>query len=141
MSDLFQRPLLDDGVARDANRWWSSSERKDWCTPDDELALVRQLGRIGLDPCSNPASRVGRSMVPLASSNLYLIGPRGDALTAKRAMASSTGCPASIFTGRTRLYVQAMYGRPLYRYGSESSTSPAEESIPGPSLQAGSYAS
>ena len=27
-------------------------------------------------------------------------------------------CPASIFTGKTRLYVQAMYGLPLYEYSS-----------------------
>lgn len=58
MSDLFQRPLIDDGAARDESRWWAASGRKDWCSPDEELALVRAMGPIGLDPCSNPASRV-----------------------------------------------------------------------------------
>lgn len=38
--------------------------------------------------------------------------PKDDALLAKKSMAS--GCPASIFTGKCRLYVQAMYGRFLY---------------------------
>ena len=41
--------------------WYAQSERKDWCTPEDELARVRQLGRAGridFDPCSNPGSLV-----------------------------------------------------------------------------------
>lgn len=33
-------------------------------------------------------------------------------------------CPASMFTGRTRLYVQAMYGRPLYGADGEEVSTP-----------------
>jgi hypothetical protein len=33
-------------------------ESDDWCTPEEVLALVYQLGDIALDPCSNPWSRV-----------------------------------------------------------------------------------
>lgn len=35
-----------------------SSERPDWNTPDELLNLVRRVGPIGLDPCSNAASIV-----------------------------------------------------------------------------------
>lgn len=35
-----------------------SSASNDWCTPPCVLDLVRKLGRIGLDPCSNPRSIV-----------------------------------------------------------------------------------
>jgi hypothetical protein len=66
MPELKQRPLLDEGGGRDPNRWWAASGRKDWCTPDRELALVRRvfgdesgLRDIDGDPCSNPASRTG----------------------------------------------------------------------------------
>lgn len=79
-----------------------------------------------------------QAVEPATDPPTWVYATTDDALTAKRNMAASTGCPPSIFTGRTRLYVQAMYGRPLHRYGSESSTTPAEESIAGPSLQSGS---
>jgi LysR family nitrogen assimilation transcriptional regulator len=42
--------------------------------------------RIDIGLVFLPASRVTRAMVPLASSMLYLVGPRGDALTARRAV-------------------------------------------------------
>lgn len=38
-----------------------SSARDSWNTPPEVLDLVRKLGPIGLDPCSNPASLVGAS--------------------------------------------------------------------------------
>src|SRR6185369_14301363 len=59
--------------------------------------------------------------------------PHDDALWAKKYAASKV--PASIFTGRTRLYVQAMYGRPLYRYGSDNEVEPANDPA-GPVLAA-----
>ncbi len=40
--------------------------------------------RIDIGLVFLPKSRVTRSMVPLASSSLYLVGPQGDALTARR---------------------------------------------------------
>lgn len=43
-------------------------------------------------------------------------------------------CPASVFTGRARMYVQAMYGKPLYEYGSDASTAPKVASPVLPSL-------
>lgn len=42
--------------------------------------------RIDIGLVFLPRSRVARSMMPLASSSLYLVGPRGDALTARRAV-------------------------------------------------------
>ena len=42
--------------------------------------------RIDIGLVFLPASRVSRAMVALASSHLYLVGPRGDALTARRAV-------------------------------------------------------
>lgn len=42
-------------------------------------------------------------------------GSYGDGLLAQKKL-TMTNCPASIFTGKTRLYVQAMYGLPLYEY-------------------------
>lgn len=41
------------------------------------------------------------------------LSPDDDLLATKKALTHA--CPASIFTGRTRLYVQAMYGQPLYQ--------------------------
>lgn len=35
-----------------------SSKRANWCTPDEVLELVRKVGPIALDPCSNKHSRV-----------------------------------------------------------------------------------
>ena len=42
--------------------------------------------RIDIGLVFLPPSRVSRTMVPLALSSLYLVGPRGDAITAKRAV-------------------------------------------------------
>ncbi len=39
-------------------RWYALSDSKVWRTPEWFLELVRQLGVIGLDPCSNPDSLV-----------------------------------------------------------------------------------
>jgi phage N-6-adenine-methyltransferase len=39
-----------------------SSDRPDWNTPAEVLELVRHLGPIGLDPCSNAASIVGAAV-------------------------------------------------------------------------------
>jgi hypothetical protein len=38
-----------------------ASKRMDWNTPESFLALVRQVGPIGLDPCSNAHSKVKAS--------------------------------------------------------------------------------
>ena len=77
---------------------------------------------------------VREAVEPATDPPTWQYAEQDDALTAKRYMASTSGCPPSIFTGRTRLYVQAMYGRPLHRYGSESSVTPAEESVGSPTL-------
>ena len=42
--------------------------------------------RIDIGLVFLPRARVARSMVPLASSSLYLVGPKGDPLTARRAV-------------------------------------------------------
>lgn len=47
-------------------------------------------------------------------------------------------CPASIFTGRCRMYVQAMYGRALRTRGAESLALQLESSVP-PSLRVPAY--
>lgn len=43
-------------------------------------------GRIDIGLLFLPPARVRKSMVPLASSILYLVGPRGDAFTSRRAV-------------------------------------------------------
>jgi LysR family nitrogen assimilation transcriptional regulator len=64
--------------------------------PDLSLRFVEGLSggieerlaarRIDIGLVFLPSSRVSRAMVPLALSNLYLVGPRGDAMTAKRSV-------------------------------------------------------
>ena len=39
-----------------------SSNRVDWNTPETVLQIVRQMGPIGLDPCSNERSTVGAAL-------------------------------------------------------------------------------
>lgn len=46
-------------------------------------------GRIDIGLVFLPPARVRKSMIALASSNLYLVGPKGDALTARRAVTLS----------------------------------------------------
>ena len=46
------------GVSK-LNNGMFSSDKVDWNTPANLFALVRQLGPIGLDPCSNAGSIVG----------------------------------------------------------------------------------
>lgn len=41
------------------NAGLASSDRPDWNTPENVLALIRRFGVIGLDPCSNANSLVG----------------------------------------------------------------------------------
>lgn len=53
---------------------------------------------------------------PLAT---FAYSPNDDDLLAKKTTA--VNCPASIFTGRCRLYVQALYGRRLYNYSDSMS--------------------
>ena len=47
---------------------------------------------------------------------------------------TADGCPASMFTGRTRLYVQAMYGQSLYGYAGASTVDAPERWPDPPSL-------
>jgi hypothetical protein len=70
-----------------------SSKTEHWCTPESFLALVRQVGPIGLDPCSNPHSTVGAAtsfchpkddglILPWAGlGNQYVNPPYGRKLT------------------------------------------------------------
>ena len=81
-----------------------------------------------------------QAVEPATDPPTWVYAATDDALTAKRNTATTTGCPPSIFTGRTRLYVQAMYGRPLHRYGGDASVTPIDETVGMPSLQAGAGA-
>lgn len=68
----------------------------------------------------------------------YIPDPEDEALVAKKAAASS--CPPSIFTGKTRLYVQAMFGRPMYaehERNAEGDVTQPGEVHPYPALVAG----
>lgn len=53
----------------------------------------------------------------VAPATTYTYAAADDFLYEKKLMV--VGCPASVFTGRCRLYVQAMYGRPTYIYTGE----------------------
>jgi len=57
--------------------------------------------------------------VPATDPPTQVPDPADDTLHAKKSTAVL--CPASIFTGKTRLYVQAMYGLPLYEYKRDGS--------------------
>ena len=52
--------------------------------------------RIDIGLVFLPASRVRRGMVPLASSSLYLVGPPGDALTARRSVTLAQAAAAPV---------------------------------------------
>lgn len=61
-----------------------------------------------------------------------IVDPADELLYLKKLAAAL--CPASIFTGRTRLYVQAMYGQHLYRSARGSTTPGANDkptAVPG----------
>lgn len=67
-----------------------------------------------------PSFRAKRkAATPATEPPTWVDDPEDTALLAKKSMA--LGCPASVFTGRTRLYVQALYGRPLHHYGGDTS--------------------
>lgn len=70
-------------------------------------ARARFKGRIRRNP---------RSFYPRIEKqdDEFVPSPSDDTLYAKKVVGIL--CPASIFTGKCRLYVQAMYGLPLYEY-------------------------
>lgn len=67
--------------------------------PDEPASFAP--GLVDADPPTSPPTRVP--------------DPSDDLLHLKKQVGIL--CPASIFTGKTRLYVQSMYGLPLYEYG------------------------
>ena len=74
----------------------------------------QMLGTVTLPPF---AGHVIDGAAPSFSQNkvsapTLIDNPQNEALANKKSVAAA--CPASIFTGRTRMYVQALYGRPLY---------------------------
>lgn len=87
--------------------------------PDGTLAPSFKAKRKAVEPATTPPT--------------WLDDPADTALVAKKAMALS--CPASMFTGRMRLYVQALYGRPLHAYASDTSVNAALPSQLLPSLE------
>lgn len=83
------------------------------------------------------------SFEPIQDRDTQEFETEDSALVAKIAMATNQlsltpGCPPSVFTGRTRLYVQAMYGRPLH-VGDSTTVGPSL--VPGspPSLSVPAY--
>ena len=73
-----------------------------------------------------------KAVTPATNPPTWVDDPADDALLAKKLMASK--CPASMFTGRTRFYVQSMYGRPSYDYGGDASTEPTTSTVATPLL-------
>jgi phage N-6-adenine-methyltransferase len=76
----------------------AKSDRADWCTPPEIVDAVREVfgGTIHLDPCSNPASRVGALR--------ELMVERGD-----------NGLTAS-WDGASAIYVNPPFGAGLSRW-------------------------
>jgi hypothetical protein len=91
-------------------------------------------GHIRADLTRAPSFEAARQPVtPATEPPSWIYNPEDSALSAKKYMASK--CPASIFTGRARLYVQALYGRPRYEYGGDTSVEPKSAGLSGfPSL-------
>jgi hypothetical protein len=85
------------------------------------------LGQI-FDSVEAPSFRPARRAVtPATVPPTTEPEPADAALADKKTLAIS--CPASIFTGRCRLYVQALYGRPLHKYGSATWTPAAPPTL------------
>lgn len=80
-----------------------------------------------------------KAVTPATDPPTWIDHPEDDALYTKKLMAKT--CPASMFTGRLRLYVQAMYGRPLYDYGGDTSVDPITSTVQTPTLAAASMPS
>lgn len=82
------------------------------------------VGKVPYD--ANPARSfkpVLRPVSPATDPATYEDNPADEALAAKKALAVL--CPPSIFTGRCRLYIQAVYGQHLNEYrGSVATGSP-----------------
>ena len=75
-----------------------TSNKKDWCTPENILNLVRQLGTIVLDPCSNKNS--------IVSATIELMQPKHDGLACSWNALQVAGS-----VGRPIVYVNPPYGK------------------------------
>ena len=59
------------------------------------------------------------ALIPEGEPNAGELSIDDEALYAKKILVAT--CPASMFTGKCRLWVQAMYGRPMYKGGIDNS--------------------
>lgn len=88
------------------NRLDSSTGRVDLCTPGDLLDRVRHvLGRIDLDPASNPRSIVGATVALVDPSREAEFGPLPEGFYYQDGLAFDWG------EGATSAYVNPPYGR------------------------------
>lgn len=104
---------------------------KEWAHWLDKSTAGQQLiGKVSFPPFAGhirPAAEAQSfepkrvAVTPATTPATWTYAPSDDALAGKKFTASKI--PASIFTGRTRLYVQAIYGRPLYDYNSDAAAS------------------
>lgn len=115
-----------------------------WLTDPSDVPVNQMVGTVTFQPFAGhlrpgdeaPSFMPARkAVVPATDPASWADQPDDEVLVAKKFMAGS--CPASIFTGRTRLYVQAMYGRTLYRYSSAASVSPLADEVARPTLGSG----
>ncbi len=80
-------------------------------------------GAIPVSDVSEAFSRATEETSPGVFSQLEI----DEALTYRKMVA--VYCPASVFTGRTRMYVQAMYGQPMYKRAADGSTKQSAPTI------------
>lgn len=69
--------------------------------------------RVRYDGSVSRAITMGKMAVPLEDGTTEYVDNPADELLVERKLIMRI-CPPSIFTGRCRLYVQALYGRPIY---------------------------
>lgn len=86
-------------------------------TSEGQLAGLLELknrvfkGKVPYD--AQPARSLSPGKVLNVTNSAYITNTKDELLASKKAVLSS--CPASMFTGRCRLYVQALYGAYLYK--------------------------
>lgn len=125
-------------VAATGGKWaaWRSNPAQ---VPRHQIAgtvVVPQFaGHLKAGALAPSFSAKRKAVDPATEPPTWTDDPEDAALLAKKRMAKT--CPASMFTGRMRLYVQAMYGRPLYEYGSDAGVEPSTPGVQGPSLAPG----
>ena len=117
--------IKSNGVTAYDSAFAKQSQKQPWWLNPSQGSSGQLSGEVQLNRGFTGQIRkdgVTRSFTPSISSD-GVLNPSDEALVLKKKAISA--CPASIFTGRARLYAQAMYG--AYLYDKPSSTSATDD--------------